>query len=802
MVTNINTWLAEENLLPGQDWDLEIRKAIREADVVIICLSHSSISKTGYIQKEIKIALDIALELPEGTAFIIPVRLEECDVPDQLKLFQWVNLYERDGFDKLIRALNTRAKSISRVPISQSVVIEQVVHEQEVRAAVSDTPKIDLKDDRLEFRPYVDALHGFITAPETTTPLVISINGSWGSGKSSLMGMLKRRLDPREGYYSDLLWQGLAWHVGQFGRRKLTDKQKADHELIKQRVKHLRLSRYMLKRAHVEEGEKMERILEHIARNERMELIYYPTVWFNAWKFSEESQIWAALASEIINQLNGKQYALPTRLQFWFQLKRANLISALRPVMLNLLLISVLALLTVLYPSFIYPFIVNHIFPFFQALFPTQSAAKAASTTATLGGVALLLSTASQIFKSARQIAKAHPFQISIKTMIENPNYQEKIGYISQFSQDFKRIVEVATRSSSPAWQTQKLVIFIDDLDRCRPLQAVGIIEAISLFLDSEQCVFILGIDADAVSASIEAKYKELVEKIHRDRPEVVSFGRSFLEKIIQISLTIPYADSTHIDQLIMSLTQVSTVTSEPGPLLSKNDSVTSNNAGSPLKEREELDKDQEATLATQREVRAYFQSEDVQKAIKDAGRLLKRNPRRIKQFINLFRLKMFLINHDKENMSYFEENKEKLEDFVFMLAWSMQWSDIARIITDSPHSAEVCDYLLFLGKKYQAATEQVSNQQMRADADASQSSELSDIIETPCYDPSIFETITADLKDRRSKVESFPAHWCYLPWEEWIYDKGFRFCTLHFHDQWQLRKDGETAPLLELIRL
>ena len=98
-------------------------------------------------------------------------------------------------------------------------------------------------------------------------------------------------------------------------------------------------------------------------------------------------------------------------------------------------------------------------------------------------------------------------------------------------------------------------MIFIDDLDRCRPLRATGIIEAISLFLDSEQCVFVLGIDADAVAASIEAKYKEIVRN-PRDRPEIVSFGRTFLEKIVQISLTIPYADDKHIEQLIMSLTQ------------------------------------------------------------------------------------------------------------------------------------------------------------------------------------------------------------------------------------------------------
>jgi len=170
--------------------------------------------------------------------------------------------------------------------------------------------------------------------------------------------------------------------------------------------------------------------------------------------------------------------------------------------------------------------------------------------------------------------------------------------------------------------------------------------------------------------------------------------------------------------------------------------------------------------------VRACFQNEEVQNAIKEASRLLKRNPRRIKQFINLFRLKMFLINCDKEKMSYFEDSTEKLTDFVFMLAWSMQWSDIARIVTDSPHSAEICDYLLFLCEKYQL------------------------------NDMDVFSTIIADLLDRRSKVEKFPAHWYYLPWEEWIYDKGFRFCIEYFHEQWQLRKDGEKSTLLELIRL
>ena len=43
-------WLDKEKLLPGQNWRLEIPKAIRTSDVVIVCLSRSSVTKEGYLQ--------------------------------------------------------------------------------------------------------------------------------------------------------------------------------------------------------------------------------------------------------------------------------------------------------------------------------------------------------------------------------------------------------------------------------------------------------------------------------------------------------------------------------------------------------------------------------------------------------------------------------------------------------------------------------------------------------------------------------------------------------------------------------
>jgi len=73
-------WLDEEMLLPGEDWEFEIRKAIRASDVVIVCLSRESTMKSGFVQKEIRHALDVADEKPEGTVFMIPAKLEDCTV--------------------------------------------------------------------------------------------------------------------------------------------------------------------------------------------------------------------------------------------------------------------------------------------------------------------------------------------------------------------------------------------------------------------------------------------------------------------------------------------------------------------------------------------------------------------------------------------------------------------------------------------------------------------------------------------------------------------------------------------------
>ena len=108
----ISPWLDERDLLPGQNWQIEIPNAVRDADVVLVCLSENSVNKEGFIQKEITFALDKALEMPEGRIFLIPARLESCDVPRRLNSYHWVDLFEKGGYENLMRSLRFRAKSV------------------------------------------------------------------------------------------------------------------------------------------------------------------------------------------------------------------------------------------------------------------------------------------------------------------------------------------------------------------------------------------------------------------------------------------------------------------------------------------------------------------------------------------------------------------------------------------------------------------------------------------------------------------------------------------------------------------
>ena len=145
----MDVWLDEEKLLPGQDWDYEIDRALDRSDAVIVTLSTDSVSKEGYIQKELRFALDIALEKPEGTIFILPVRLEDCERPRRLRSIQGIDYFpserRKSAYARLRRSLELRAKALGIVtdtapskpePVSLSRNVPEVRSKREIAQVV------------------------------------------------------------------------------------------------------------------------------------------------------------------------------------------------------------------------------------------------------------------------------------------------------------------------------------------------------------------------------------------------------------------------------------------------------------------------------------------------------------------------------------------------------------------------------------------------------------------------------------------------------------------------------------------
>jgi len=123
----IQPWFDEESLVGGQNWEVEIPKALATSDAIIICLTKNSVDKEGYIQKEIKFALDKALQMPEGRIFLIPVKFEECEIPFSLSPYHWVDLTIESGYSKMMKALKFRASQLERstVEISKRTAQEE-----------------------------------------------------------------------------------------------------------------------------------------------------------------------------------------------------------------------------------------------------------------------------------------------------------------------------------------------------------------------------------------------------------------------------------------------------------------------------------------------------------------------------------------------------------------------------------------------------------------------------------------------------------------------------------------------------
>jgi formylglycine-generating enzyme required for sulfatase activity len=315
--------------------------------------------------------------------------------------------------------------------------------------------------DALDFKPYRDTLVGIVRDPNTQTPLVMAVYGTWGSGKTSLMKMVRAELEKA-----------------------------------------------------APEGERS-----------------IHTMWFDAWKYHREEVLWRALLLQVLNCLEsleeversdeaaGKIADWKQRLyedvdreelgEFTFELTKAGK--------------GVLKLGLGLLPS---------VQPLEKLLSAWQSEPS---------------SFVDDLVESfGRQKTRVH---------------ERKVQFLEEFQKGLADLVHQYVGS-----RDRVLVAFVDDLDRCLPERALEVLEAIKLFLDVPGCVFILGLDREAIVEAVRERYPEDVK------------AQQYLEKIVQLPFLLPPIEAHDMEGFVKGLVpqvpsrcrEVFALALEPNPRLVK----------------------------------------------------------------------------------------------------------------------------------------------------------------------------------------------------------------------------------------
>jgi hypothetical protein len=502
------------------------------------------------------------------------------------------------------------------------------------RRSISDQPT---EKDTMGFRPYVRALAEFLINPDTEPPLTVSIEGEWGSGKSSFMKQLANeveRITQSEDIFAKL--QALL-----FGR---------------------------------------------------------PTrvIWINAWRHDKLNSLFAGFAIKFLEDLRKGTPILKRSLGsllLWFRRfdwSDGGIFAFARLVVLWVFFASA--------ACFVATKGVPSLFELWDRIerkgsvemLDGQAGKAGAKHTHDLGasknanqfiafgesGLNYLRKRSGSQYVASwtgyllillllfEKIAKlSDPIRLDARKRILAPEYEKSLGLLEHFHKDFDRIITAYLGESKRS--RRRVFVFVDDLDRCEVPKAADLMQGLNLLIsDSPQLVFILGIDRQKIAAAIAVKYKDYLpyfpvpkrlthaadevsnldsaaaspdrnEKPSRELETAfdpmpgLEFGYSFMEKFIQIVFQVPRMTTGQLDEFLMGF-----------------DSAQFSNL-------------QKQTIPDDGSVTVGEDNEEILEIAKVVSKSLGFNPRRLKQFLNVFRLQRFIAVHTKRLKSSVDDSVE-----------------------------------------------------------------------------------------------------------------------------------------------
>lgn len=137
-------------------------------------------------------------------------------------------------------------------------------------------------------------------------------------------------------------------------------------------------------------------------------------------------------------------------------------------------------------------------------------------------------------WKSVKKLASSLSFSFmgvgidgSKLTSGEESEYEDISKVMKEFKEEFHKLIEYIIESQ----KLDRIIFFIDDLDRVKPLKALELLESLKNFLDVQNCVFVLAVDYEVVQMGMRQKFGVDLQK---------QSGKSFFDKIIQLPFVMP----------------------------------------------------------------------------------------------------------------------------------------------------------------------------------------------------------------------------------------------------------------------
>ena len=349
----------------------------------------------------------------------------------------------------------------------------------------ADHPIEKIEDDSLKMSDYVNGLSDFIKCCET--PMTIAIKGEWGSGKTSLMRMIQNNLTKKtaakdspkstvaEQTAKDISKDTVAVQTANNASENMVAEQTANNATKATDTK-------------------------QTANNVLEEPVIIP-VWFDTWKFSAMelgNQLAISMLGEILHALDCDSITIRAMLGGIAKLAHATLplitevsmgFASLGEAMRNLIRINE------------------------KESFGTE--------------IRELQNRFHEIVqrKIKREKARRNNDQEYLKET-KDPNFIKKTKFY------YRSIKEkLSYKTNYECLPKDRVIIFIDDLDRIQPDKAVDLLEILKAFLDCPNCVFVLAIDFELVSLGVNIKYKNNLS---------AEKSKDFFDKMVQLPFTMP----------------------------------------------------------------------------------------------------------------------------------------------------------------------------------------------------------------------------------------------------------------------